>query len=123
MRIVGAGPSGRQCNPGHDRPRRFRGHCALSAEGKKQQRLARVWAQLAHGTPVEAGGRLVDPVERALRGCAADPCCAALEVTEYNPQHDVGGRTAQAAFALLAAMRQGERDTVPASEDCSPCLA
>lgn len=74
------------------------------------------------GTPVDAGIRLAEAV-RALRGCAADPACAALEVTEYNPQHDAGGRTAQAAFALLAAMTEGERESVGVRKGCSPCLA
>ncbi|MEJ8826242.1 arginase [Variovorax humicola] len=55
------------------------------------------------GTPVEAGIALVDAVQ-ALRGCAADPECAAIELTEYNPLHDVAGRTAQSAFALLSSI-------------------
>jgi arginase len=55
------------------------------------------------GTPVEAGISLAHAVQ-ALAGLSALPGCAALEVVEYNPLHDVDGRTAQAAFDLLAAM-------------------
>jgi arginase len=55
------------------------------------------------GTPVDAGIALVDAVQ-ALRGCAADPACAAIELTEYNPLRDVDGRTARSALALLSSI-------------------
>ncbi|MDA7418661.1 arginase [Xenophilus arseniciresistens] len=70
------------------------------------------------GTPVAAGIALADALA-ALRGCAADPACAALELVEYNPLHDADGRTARAAFALLKAMTAPQgRGARPA-----PCAA
>lgn len=74
------------------------------------------------GTPVDAGIRLADAA-RALRGCATDPACAALEVTEYNPKHDGDGHTAQAAFDLLAAMTEPGPVAHPTREAGSACLA
>ena len=74
------------------------------------------------GTPVEAGIRLADAVQ-ALRSCASDSACAALEVTEYNPLHDVGGRTARATFALLAAMTEPSPVKLPARVAERACVA
>ncbi|MDM0044857.1 arginase [Variovorax dokdonensis] len=54
------------------------------------------------GTPVESGIGLQAALD-ALRDCARQPGCAALELVEYNPAHDVDGRTALASFALLDA--------------------
>ncbi|WP_213956088.1 arginase [Variovorax sp. dw_954] len=59
------------------------------------------------GTPVEAGIALVDALQ-ALHGHAADPACVAMELTEYNPWRDIGGRTAASAFALLSAFARAE---------------
>lgn len=73
------------------------------------------------GTPVDAGIRLADARD-ALRGCATDPACAALEVTEYNPKHDGDGHTAQAAFDLLAAMTEPGPVAHPTRETGSACL-
>jgi len=61
------------------------------------------------GTPVEAGIALVDALQ-ALRGHIADPACVAVEVTEYNPLHDVDGRTAESAFALLSAFARADHE-------------
>ncbi|WP_225782285.1 arginase [Xenophilus sp. Marseille-Q4582] len=74
------------------------------------------------GTPVAAGIRLADAMG-ALRACAADPACAALEVVEYNPRHDSDGRTAQAAFDLLAAMTEPGPVADPPREAGRTCLA
>lgn len=75
------------------------------------------------GTPVAAGIALADAVQ-ALRGCASDPRCAALELVEYNPLHDVDGRTARAAFALLRAMTAPARKAEPACRAAEQaCLA
>lgn len=52
------------------------------------------------GTPVEAGIRLADALP-VLAGCSHDPDFVALELTEYNPLRDFGGRTAQAAMQLV----------------------
>lgn len=61
------------------------------------------------GTPVEQGIRLADAVA-VLDGCAQDPNFVAMELTEYNPLRDFGGRTAQAASRLLcAALGRTER--------------
>jgi arginase len=54
------------------------------------------------GTPVETGIRLADAVH-ALAGCAHDPDFVAMELAEYNPLRDFGGRTAQAALQLVCA--------------------
>ncbi|MDM0115536.1 arginase [Variovorax sp. J22R133] len=55
------------------------------------------------GTPVDAGIALADAAH-AMRGCALEVDCVAIELTEYNPVHDVEGRTAQSAFALLSSI-------------------
>jgi len=55
------------------------------------------------GTPVQAGIALAEALP-ALRAAARLPGCAALEIVEYNPAHDVDGRTARAAVALAGAM-------------------
>jgi arginase len=55
------------------------------------------------GTPVETGIRLADAVE-VLQGAGQDPAFVAMELTEYNPLRDFGGRTAQAATQLVCAV-------------------
>ena len=55
------------------------------------------------GTPVEIGIRLADALP-VLAGCSHDPSFMALELTEYNPLRDFGGRTAQAAMKLVCAV-------------------
>lgn len=55
------------------------------------------------GTPVEQGIRLADALQ-VMAGCSHDPQFVALELTEYNPLRDFGGRTAQAATDLVCAM-------------------
>ena len=54
------------------------------------------------GTPVETGIRLADALP-VLSGCSHDPKFVAMELTEYNPLRDFGGRTAKAATALVCA--------------------
>jgi arginase len=54
------------------------------------------------GTPVETGIRLADALE-VLQGAGQDPAFVAMELTEYNPLRDFGGRTAQAATQLVCA--------------------
>ncbi|APW44364.1 arginase [Rhodoferax saidenbachensis] len=54
------------------------------------------------GTPVETGIRLADALQ-VLAGCSQDPSFVAMELTEYNPLRDFGGRTAQAATQLVCA--------------------
>jgi arginase len=58
------------------------------------------------GTPVDAGITLTEAVH-ALRNCAIDSACTAIEITEYNPLLDVDSRTARAAIDLLSSMVQG----------------
>ena len=55
------------------------------------------------GTPVETGIRLADALP-ALAGCSHDPDFVAMELTEYNPLRDFGGRTAQAAVQLVCSV-------------------
>ncbi len=52
------------------------------------------------GTPVDTGIRLADALP-VLSGCSHDPDFVAMELTEYNPLRDFGGRTAQAAMRLV----------------------
>ena len=60
------------------------------------------------GTPVETGIRLADALQ-VLAGVSDDPRFVAMEMTEYNPLKDFGGRTAQAATQLVcAALTQGQ---------------
>ncbi|MBC7917054.1 MAG: arginase [Rhodoferax sp.] len=54
------------------------------------------------GTPVETGIRLADALQ-VLEGVSQDPRFVAMELTEYNPLKDFGGRTAQAATQLVCA--------------------
>lgn len=54
------------------------------------------------GTPVETGIRLADALP-VLAGCSHDPDFVAMELTEYNPLRDFGGRTARAAIQLVCA--------------------
>ena len=54
------------------------------------------------GTPVETGIRLADALP-VLADCSHDPDFVAMELTEYNPLRDFGGRTAQAAMQLVCA--------------------
>lgn len=54
------------------------------------------------GTPVETGIRLADAVH-VLAGTGHDPDFIAMELAEYNPLRDFGGRTAQAAMRLVCA--------------------
>ena len=55
------------------------------------------------GTPVETGIRLADALP-VLAGCSHDPDFVAMELTEYNPLRDFGGRTAQAAMQLVCSV-------------------
>ncbi len=54
------------------------------------------------GTPVDTGIRLSDAVQ-VLTGCGHDPDFVALELAEYNPLRDFGGKTAQAVIQLACA--------------------
>jgi len=54
------------------------------------------------GTPVEQGIRLADALP-VLAACQQQPGFIAMELTEYNPLRDFGGRTAQAATDLVCA--------------------
>lgn len=54
------------------------------------------------GTPVETGIRLADALP-VLAGCSHDADFVAMELTEYNPLRDFGGRTALAATQLVCA--------------------
>ncbi len=56
----------------------------------------------ATGTPVDQGIRL-DQATAALRMCRADPRFIGLEIAEYNPLKDFGGKTARAAHVLAVA--------------------
>ncbi|WP_138512638.1 arginase [Rhodoferax bucti] len=60
------------------------------------------------GTPVEQGIRLADALA-VLAGCQQQPGFVAMELTEYNPLRDFGGRTAQAATDLVCAVLAPER--------------
>lgn len=55
------------------------------------------------GTPVDTGIRLADALQ-VLAGCGHDPDFVAMELAEYNPLRDFGGRTAQAAIQLACAV-------------------
>lgn len=55
------------------------------------------------GTPVETGIRLADALP-VLAGCSHDPDFVAMELTEYNPLRDFGGRTAHAAIQLVCSV-------------------
>jgi ornithine--oxo-acid transaminase len=56
----------------------------------------------AVSTPSSYGIAGADLCE-ALRGICQEPKLAALEIAEFNPAHDVGGRTARLALALVEA--------------------
>ncbi len=56
----------------------------------------------ATGTPVAHGIALAQATA-ALRGCRDDPRFVGLEIVEYNPLHDFGGKTARAVMALAVA--------------------
>ncbi|MCD2513310.1 arginase [Comamonas endophytica] len=56
----------------------------------------------ATGTPVAHGISLAEATA-ALRGCRDDPRFMGLEIVEYNPLHDFGGKTARAVRALAVA--------------------
>lgn len=56
----------------------------------------------ATGTPVESGIRL-DQAIAALKLCRSDPRFIGLEIAEYNPLKDFGGKTARAIHALAVA--------------------
>ena len=67
------------------------------------------------GTPVETGIRLADAVD-VLTASGHDPDFVAMELAEYNPLRDFGGRTAQAAIQLVcAALAPDVRDIVLAA--------
>lgn len=55
------------------------------------------------GTPVQDGLHHLG-LDRVLRGIANDPQLIALELAEYNPQRDLGGRTLKLIGDLLAAL-------------------
>ncbi|WNO05670.1 arginase [Rhodoferax mekongensis] len=63
------------------------------------------------GTPVEQGIRLADALA-VLAGCQQQAGFVAMELTEYNPLRDFGGRTAQAATDLVCAVLAPERATM-----------
>lgn len=63
------------------------------------------------GTPVETGIRLADALQ-VLAGCGQDPAFVAMELAEYNPLRDFGGRTAQAAIQLACAVLAPELQTM-----------
>ncbi len=63
------------------------------------------------GTPVDTGIRLADALQ-VLAGCAHDPDFVAMELAEYNPLRDFGGRTAQAAIQLVCAALAPELHTM-----------
>ena len=54
------------------------------------------------GTPVETGIRLADALP-VLAQCSTDPAFVAMELAEYNPLRDFGGKTAQVAIQLACA--------------------
>lgn len=56
----------------------------------------------ATGTPVDKGIHL-DQAMAALRMCRDDPRFIGLEIAEYNPLKDFGGKTARAVHALAVA--------------------
>lgn len=56
----------------------------------------------ATGTPVAHGIALADATA-ALQGCRGDTRFVGLEIVEYNPLHDFGGKTARAVMALAVA--------------------
>lgn len=60
------------------------------------------------GTPVETGIRLADALQ-VLDGVSQDPRFVAMELTEYNPLKDFGGRTAHAATQLACATLAPQR--------------
>jgi arginase len=57
------------------------------------------------GTP-EPGGISAIMLLEALQVCAGDPRLVALEVVEYDPHRDIGGRTALLVEEILAAVLQ-----------------
>lgn len=59
------------------------------------------------GTPVTNGLR-ADDLRQALARCAGDVRLRALEIAEYNPEHDHDGRTATTAMQLAAAALAAE---------------
>src|SRR5437762_2950372 len=65
----------------------------------------------APGVAVPAEGGLGGAeLARALEGIGCRPGLAAVELVEYCPRLDTGGRSAQVAVALLAATLCGSRD-------------
>lgn len=61
------------------------------------------------GTPEPGGIRAADLLA-ALAPLLASPRCLALEITEFNPSHDIAGRTAALVEAILTlAIQPGER--------------
>lgn len=67
----------------------------------------------ATGTPVAHGIALAEATA-ALRGCQEDPCFVGLEIVEYNPLQDFGGKTARAVQALAVAGLGRRTQTVSA---------
>ena len=63
------------------------------------------------GTPVDTGIRLADALP-VLAGCSHDPDFVAMEVTEYNPLRDFGGRTARAALQLACSALAPDRQAL-----------
>lgn len=62
------------------------------------------------GTPVQGGIRL-DEILPELAGLGDDPSFMAMELAEYNPLRDFGGRTADVALQILcAALGQFRRE-------------
>ena len=61
------------------------------------------------GTPVQHGLHHLE-LDRVLRGIAADPRLVALELAEFNPLRDRGGRTLKLIGDILTAVVGVERD-------------
>ena len=63
------------------------------------------------GTPVETGIRLADALQ-VLAGCGQDRQFVGMELAEYNPLRDFGGRTAMAAIQLACAVMASDIHTM-----------
>ncbi len=63
------------------------------------------------GTPV-VGGLRASELARALRGVGHLPGFAGLELVEYNPARDIGGRTAAVALDLACSVFQNRPSSV-----------
>jgi len=57
-----------------------------------------------------AGGLDGEELRAALHGIGSDPRLAAIEIAEFNPDHDPDGRTARLAVSLLESMTARQDD-------------